>query len=268
MARLEIRDPANRVILNSDDIHLGLVRSGYLPLSRSIERMVRWELNDPRFYPSGILDLVRGVSVPSSTPLVFIRGKGVLQNIERAGGVSTYWYAHTTPNTMFYAFDKMSDRGGGAKLQLFDASAVITLDSDQTFLNIKGSRTPPPPIGPQGYVYSGGASWDEPSSGHVYQASTFCEFSVNVGIPCAAAFPWARSMFHSDRNGNGLYGAREGCYGRGNELVFSAATEAGCHINDVARGTAGIGRFTDIPADRIPTAIYIDTRDYPFPYSV
>ena len=267
MARLEVCDPSGAVILDSDDIHLGLISSGHLPLERTIERMERWAINSPTYHPNGVFDLVRGVSVTASTPLVFIRGRGVLQSIERAGGVSTYWYAHTTESTRYYAFDKMSDRGGGAKLQLLNASSIVTLDSDQTFLNIRGSSAPPGPT-PQGYVYAGGATWDEPNSGHIRERSTFCEYTVNVGVPCAAALPWVRSMFHSDYMGNGATGAREGCYGRDNDIVFCAATEAGCHMNTVPVGTAGIGRFFSIPASRIPVATYIDIREYPFPYAV
>lgn len=267
MAHFKTWDASGKNLVDSNYIAMGLVKSGYMVKLYDLQRKARPHFNSPDYEPVPYYDAVHGFTVTAQSPLVFIAGRGVLQQIQRSGNSFTFTYAHASTSTRFYVFDLMHDRGGaGAKMRLWDDLGVCTLDSSMPFLDIDGAATSPPPTG--GRVYAGATTETGRSQGnqsHENSSIVMDLYSVSVGGDCAACAPWNRGMFHWGLLGAFTFSAVDGAYGSGGDLVFIAATEAGCHINQVAP-TGFPAQFYNIPSARLPTVTYINAATLPIPF--
>lgn len=259
-------DEAGKNLVDSDFITYGLIRCGSMA-----------KITDA-YRNNGVLpyyDEVYGFTITGAiSPIIFIAGRGVFQQVVRSGNSLTYWYAHASTSTRFYVFDQMRDLGAGpAKLRLWDIASVCTLDSMMPFMDINGKVIPPDPVlDSAGYgrgyagatTISGSANGPNPDHGNATILMDL--YAVPVGGDCAVNLTWSRYVSHSDKFGFYRFSALEGAYGEGANVVFIMATEAGCVVNDNVLTTPNT--FFDIARPRKPTAMYIDATTLPFPYSV
>ncbi|MCG6539189.1 hypothetical protein MCB86_03755 [Pseudomonas sp. KSR10] len=276
MAHFKTWDSAGKNLVDSNYVTMGLIKSGYMVKITDAQRRARIALNNNNTEPVPYTDPVYGFTVTADTPLVFIAGRAVLQQIVRNGNSYTFWYAHASTSARYYVFDRMKDLGSGpAKLRLWTDVGVCTLDSGMPFLDINGAHIPPnPSVNAQGYGrgYAGAATQTGTATAiggadpnHINASILMDSLSIAVGGDCAACLPWSRIMLHTDRFGGSAISAREGAFGQGGNLTFMMATEAGCTINGwVSSGY--INMFYQIPTPRKPSVTYIDASTLPIPF--
>jgi len=278
MAHFKTWDASGKNLVDSNYVTMGLIKSGYMTKITDAQRTYKQFINSDEYFPAPYYDAVHGFTVNAVSPVVFIAGQAVLQQIVRSGNSFTFWYGHASTSVRFYVFDQMQDRGvGPAKIRLWNEESICTLDSSQPFLDINGAMRPPIPAvsSYNGYVIGRGYQGASTTTGSVpgpwqnwVGASILKDsWSVYVGGDCAVSLPWSRVMFHTDRHGGSFISAREGAFGEGGNLVFMMATEAGAAVNAFPYiGTANA--FFNIPSSRLPSVTYIDSSTLPIPYDV
>lgn len=277
VSKLRIRRNDNTLVLDSQYVTLGLVKSGYMQDLGSWQRYRRTAINNPAMIPAdGNFDPVHGFTVKAQAPLVFISGQGVFQNSSRSGEFETFYFAGASTSTRYYVYDLMSDRGAGTKLRLRDISGRVTFDSEQIPLNVIGSVTPP---GPSAYnstllgydsPYLGGTKF---SYGGGNLATVGCTYSIYLGTGnYAASLPWGRGASHTaPESWTTSFGCSEGAYGNGNYITFIFYTDAGASFNSFYQGSfPGFSppTFFLVPTDRVPSATFIEISQLPFPFDI
>lgn len=272
---LKVRNISNQIVVDSAYITMGLVKSGNMVYIETRQRYYQQYKNSPTMYPFGRFDEVYGLTVRASAPIVFIHGRGVCIGSVENSGVITYYYAGASTNTQYWVFDKMSNRGAGAKLRVRATDGTVTFDSSQPPLNILTSVTPPlpekysPKYGGNGSGYVGGSTYTEgPSNGkRVYGQLTVASIVGKLAVHC----PWSRAATHTDPQViSGSTSAYEGCYGGYSSVTFCFCTESGAYYNpwvDLSLD-APAPKFYGIPIDRVPSSTVIEVSNLPFPYDV
>lgn len=269
-------DAAGKNLVDSDYVTMGLIKSGYMQKITDAQRSARRALNNDTYDPVPYFDEVYGFTVIAETPLIYLAGRAVFQQVVRNGNSWTYWYAHASTAARFYVFDRMRDLGSGpAKLRLWTDANVCTLDSGMPFLDINGDLAPPAPnLNALGYGrgYSGATTQTGRATAgsganpdHINNSILMDSFSVAVGGDCAVSLPWSRHVSHTDRFGGSVISALEGAFGENGNMVFMMATEAGCKINSWT-SSGYINSFFNIARPRLPTATYIDASTLPIPF--
>lgn len=272
-----MRKDSGDIVLDSDYVSIGLVKSGYLAAAGSLTRWRRTAINNPEMIPyPGNTDPIWSFTVKAVSPMVFIAGRAIFQYSVRSGDNVTFYYAMASTSVKYYVYDVMADRGPGAKLKLRNESGAITFDSHQIPLDVKGTASPPAPshynstyLG-YGVPYSGG-SMSSSSSGNF--TSAWCTYSVYIGIGnYAISLPWNRAASHTDSTTWARsIGASEGAYGNGLYCTFIFGTDAGASMNEFFQGSAmgaGPPAFFIVPVNRYPVATAIDITNLPFPFDI
>ena len=180
---------------------------------------------------------------------------------------------------LLYCFDLMrNDIPGGLYLKTFNEAGEITFNSLQAPLNVIASMGAPAPTGTdrygRRYGYAGGR-WElvrRQTANVDSQAHHLIDIPLSAGVEYAACLPWSRAA--NAFLGNALtgvdgivYGMSEGAFGRSGGISFMFApagvtTQAGTPSNQYSLP----GSFEGFPVDRSPTALVINTANYPFPY--
>ena len=180
---------------------------------------------------------------------------------------------------LLYCFDLMrNDIPGGPYLKTFNEAGEITFNSLQAPLNVIASMGAPAPTGTdrygRRYGYAGGR-WElvrRQTANVDSQAHHLIDIPLSAGVEYAACLPWSRAA--NAFLGNALtgvdgivYGMSEGAFGRSGGISFMFApagvtTQAGTPSNQYSLP----GSFEGFPVDRSPTALVINTANYPFPY--
>ena len=287
MPQLVIRKSDGSLLLDTNNITYGLVKSGYLAYTSSWTRRTlkslgldpndgaNWtpsvQVNDPNRY-----DQMWSFTVTNAkSPIVFLVGSGVLNGTTTSGTSITYHYSNASASTKFYCFDLMADNLVGSPfLKTFNSSGVLTFNSLQVPLNVIGTATPPGPTAPSGTygvqnAYNGGVSVPRYSGDDPYTQKTDCVFNIalTAGVEYAAHLPWNRGCGLCDGNSIGgapLYSVAEGAYGRTGGISFMFGAFGGTTLV-TATAPRPYGYY-QVPTDRIPTALIITTANLPFPF--
>ncbi len=217
----------------------------------------------------------------AKSPIVFITGSGCLSGVSRSGDSITFIYANADANTKFYCFDLVADNiVGSPYLKTYDDSGNITFNSLQPPLNVIASiKAPGPPSSFNGWhatTYEGGFN----SVRRYSSASSFASIDSIVNIQLstnseyAASLQWARSagVFHKEQEFLGIYiySVSEGAFGRvgGISFMFGASGATTNQYNDKPGASPYFpASFRNIPTDRLPLALVIETTGLPFPYN-
>lgn len=283
MPSLNVKKENGELLFSSEKITFGLVKSGFMQLNRM----------DGYYFPKGVnVDpnqkssynyvanryAVHGFTVENaSCPIVFIVGRGCLVGTSRNGSTVTFYYNSASTATKFFCFDLMRDTPGlGPYLKTWTDGGVCTFNSLMRPLNVFAAVTapgPPQPFSDMTYTHAyNGGRYEVIAPGDGNQApNKGCFFDVEIGGGELAAFlPWSRTarILDGDTSGSGggtYYGEVEGAYGRqgGITFMFGATTEG-----TYSKGTAIVGnRYSNLPVDRFPNALVIQTSNLPFPYN-
>lgn len=285
-AKLVVKKESGELLFDTSKICYGLVKSG------TFTYMERWQ----RKYLRGFdLDPNKGSSWEDSfragddmygfslsqavSPIVFIVGRGCFNGSALVGSDMYFYYSGANASTKFYCFDLMrNDIPGGPYLKTFNEAGEITFNSLQVPLNVIASMGAPAPTGTdrygRRYGYAGGR-WElvrRQTANVDSQAHHLIDIPLSAGVEYAACLPWSRAA--NAFLGNALtgvdgivYGMSEGAFGRSGGISFMFApagvtTQAGTPSNQYSLP----GSFEGFPVDRSPTALVINTANYPFPY--
>jgi hypothetical protein len=296
-----------QILFDTNLICYGLVKSGNMALQQYWGRRFLRSANlDPsdgsNYYPivpvpagstpanGSRSDQLWGFSITNQiSPICFITGPGTLIGTAISGGVFTFLYANSSPQTKFYCFDLMGDSLPGTTfLKTYDESGRITFNSLQSPLNVVGAFTPPlPPAAndPRGrklLAYDGGrvqkrqyVSAVGASNGALAtQMDSIFDIQLSAGVEYAAFLPWARTAntiesnpFAGSTGPMTQYGSSEGAYGRVGGISFMFGAAAGTN-EAYPSGTGSVPvSYADIPTDRLPVALVIQTENLPFPFN-
>jgi hypothetical protein len=296
MAQLRAYKPDGTLLFDTNYISYGLVKSGYLQYSQSwTRREIRSENLDPNnganYSPSLIL------SDPSYTdglwsftlynqisPIVFITGTGTLNGTSVSGNSITFYYSNAGTATKYYCFDLMANNVAGSPyLKTYNTDGRITFNSLQPPINIIGAIQAPGPgaldrFGRYTTTYSGGYNAKQAELGPASpyrrpRAYSIVDIQLSQ-IEYAVNLPFSRSCTINDLfTFNGIdsstqYSMQEGAYGRFGGISFMFGPSAGTsHSRLFTAGQALPCSFINIPTDRYPIALLINTASYPFPYN-
>lgn len=298
MTGLVVQREDGSVMFDTSKISYGLVKSGYLTDVGAVNRLVcttRACRADPSWggnwtETGSYNDHVFSFTVKGSkAPIVFLSGSGVFIGTEDSGDVKTFKYMDATTNTKFFCFDLMDDIGSGPALRSYTDQRVLTFNSRQPPLNViqvvqatgRGAAVNSRVAGWYHTVYAGGYS----ERFNIYNLSGYnfygsARSSLDIALPglgeCAAFIPWSRGItaaFRTDANGSGSFsaigaGLTEGCFGTATGVRFT------CTVGRTSTGEYQPTEvpadvcFRDIPVDRLPTALVIQTVNLPFPFEI
>ncbi|WP_426201020.1 hypothetical protein [Pseudomonas sp. TWP3-1] len=295
MAHLVVSKDTGELLFDTDLISYGLIKSGYLAYSQSwTRRMLRSIHLDPNnganWFPVVVTvnesydDRLHGFTVANAIcPVVFLVGPGTLSGTSRSGNTMTFLYANAETSTRFYCFDLMADNiPGSPYLKTWDPTGRITFNSLQPPMNVVAAIQAPGPgaldfFGRYKTCYANG--YNQSVSRPISSRNNYSNLHSKVNIPLspgveyAAYLPWSRGVGINDLfpyNGYdnfSQYGGNEGAYGYvgGISFMFGVApgtTSAGPSVaNQVVPCS-----FFNLPTDRYPVALVIQTSSYPFPY--
>lgn len=297
MAQLRAYRDNGVILFDTNLISYGLIKSGYLSYSQSWTRRelrsVNLDPNDGTNYtPVQILidqtytDGLWSFTVYNATsPIVFITGSGTLNGTSISGSATTFLYSNATSSTKFYCFDLMADNiAGSPYLKTYDPTGRITFNSLQPPLNIVSSVQAPVPgpldrFGRYTTTYVNGYNTKQAELGGASpyrrpRAYSNVDITLTPSIEYAVNLPFSRSCTINDLftfNGfdsSSQYGMQEGAYGRVGGISFMFGPSAGTAYSLLnTSGQALPCSFINIPTDRYPTALLINTANYPFPFN-
>lgn len=288
---MKVRKKNGDLLFDTSLICYGLIKSGYMTYQQSwTRRTLRSAQLDPNdgasWTPStvtastNLADSLYGFTVNNSlSPIVFIVGTGCLVGSSRSGSSLTFFYTNADTNTKFYCFDLMQDNiPGSPYMKTWTDGGVITFNSLQPPLNVVAAVQAPGPGPTDVYgrlysTYTGGYNVHRQSSGpsqNVTKVDSRVDIALSPGIEYAAYLPWSRSCGIADMySGNAfpftMYNGSEGAYGRVGGISFMFGATAG--TTQTYPSTAGwMSSFFNLPTDRYPIALVIQTATLPFPY--
>ncbi|MNJ42966.1 hypothetical protein D3C77_379500 [compost metagenome] len=284
-AGLRVYKEDGSLVLNTDYIAYGLLKSGYMTYQAEWPRLgfrsANLNPNDPSSYSeTSIRDHIYGFTVVDAiAPIVFISGLGSACGVNVVGNQTTFYYIGADSTTKFYYFDTMRQGGSGAGLKCYNPAGQLTFNSLQYPLDVDYVLQPPPPYN---YIPTH-QTWGMPYTGGVKSVRTAGAFGpVNVFVKVTTPLPagsYAASLTFSRGIGMGyidsgpvLYmnssSMQEGAGGVANGVQFIFCIAA--RPAEVSAGFGGGTRantFYNIPTDRYPTALVIRTDSLPFPYN-
>lgn len=292
MAQLRAYKDNGQLLFDTNYICYGLVKSGYMTYLQSWTRrtLLSAQLdpnNGANFSPVAVSgtfnagDNLWGFTVYNTiSPITFITGSGCLVGTQVSGNSISFFYANASESTKFYCFDLMANNiGGSPYLKTYDQNGRITFNSLQPPLNIIGAyQAPGPPavdrFGRYPVVYNGGYVNRRRAAYNYPAVESIIDIQLG-GIEYGVFLPWSRSAQCFDTAPNSpasgpitVYGSSEGAYGRYGGISFIMGATAGS-----SQVTPGGNQYTvpaswaNLPLDRIPTALLINTGSYPFPYN-
>lgn len=300
MPQLAVKKSDGTLLFDTSRITYGLVKSGYMAI---IETWTRRQLKRGNVDPNwggnwtestvsqsvAFADVIYGFTVTGAkSPIVFLTGPGCLQGTKIIGDSMIFLYANASTSTKFYCFDLMQDvfpGGGYLKAKFSDAS--VSFNSLQPPLNIVATVQAPPPTGTQATTYPIPTA-SRPYAGAVLtveQRQTAPNYQVNIltakvtmnlraGIEYAAYLPWTRGcqiwVYGNNESWTTYrYGGSEGAYGivGGMQFMFGPAGGTPQDMPMVVAGTPMPPNFSQVAADRLPTALVVETASLPFPFN-
>lgn len=293
MAQLRAYRDNGVILFDTNLISYGLSKSGYLSgiqsWTRRTLRSVNLDPNNGANYTEVVIggfgaanaDQLWGFTVYNATsPIIFLAGSGCLVGTSISGNATTFLYTNASTSTRFYCFDLMADSVGSPYLKTYDTSGRITFNSLMPPINIIGSVNPPAPANPDQYgrylnVYSGSSTARVTSSYSVPNVSSQVNIALSPGVDYAAHLTFSRSATVWDTQPNSpatgpvtVYSASEGAYGYVGGMTFKmAATAGGSQTNPSTNQASVPASWVNIPTDRYPSALLINTANYPFPFN-
>ncbi|WP_233094168.1 hypothetical protein [Pseudomonas haemolytica] len=300
MANLVVKKQDGSLLFDTGKITYGLVKSGNLTV---IECWRRRRLKggnvDPNWGGSwtdtivssdlAFSDVIYGFTVVGATsPIVFLTGSGCLQGTKIAGDSMTFLYTNASVSTKFYCFDLMKDVFAGSPyLKTRQSDGATTFNSLQLALNVVAAIQAPPPTGTQATQYpipSGSRPYanavltvEQRQTPPSYQSNIFTAkitISIKSGVEYAAYLPWSRGCQiwlygNNETKITYRYGGSEGCGGTvgGIQFMFGPAGGTPEDFPMVVTGTPMPPSFSQVPTDRLPTALVIETANLPFPFN-
>ncbi|MBC3375811.1 hypothetical protein HU762_17815 [Pseudomonas sp. SWRI92] len=293
MPQLKVWKDSGELLFDTSLISYGLVKSGNMVFqtywTRKTLRSAQLDPNDGANWTTSVAttnpqaDPLHGFTVSNAvSPIVFIVGSGCLQGTARTGSTLTFYYANASTSTKFYCFDLMQDNiAGSPYLKTYTDAGVITFNSLQPPLNVVAAIQAPVP-GPLDSrnryttVYVGGSNSvrSSASASSVARVDSKVDIAIGSGVEYAAYLPWSRSCAVWDYLANEnidltfLYTGAEGAYGRVGGISFlmgaaAATTQQEPLPTSMDRGA----RYSNLPTDRYPVALVIQTSNLPFPYN-
>lgn len=276
------------ILVNTERITYGLLKSGYMTLQASWPRLYYRSANLPpdagsSYDESSVVDAIYGFSVTGAVaPIVFISGTGISCGSSRNGNVTTFFYIGASPSTRFYYYDTMRNTLSGAGLKCYDEMGELTFNSLQHPLNILATISAPAPPAPNSL-----GSYGVPFAGATKSATRFIDSGpwylvARVFIPVsggefAASTTFSRSFgqgFHDALTAPGTFPARsnqqahmEGAYGASNGIYFMSCDAARTTMFWGAQSSYMYNSYFSIPTDRYPEALVIRTDSLPFPFN-
>lgn len=297
MAQLRAYRDNGVILFDTNLISYGLIKSGYLQYSQSWTRRELSSVNlDPNnganYTPVQILNnstytdgLWAFTVYDSVSPIIFITGPGTLNGTNVSGNAKTFLYSNATNSTKFYCFDLMSNNiAGSPYLKTYDTTGRITFNSLQPPINIIGAVQAPAPgaldmFGRYTTTYVNGYNTKQSELGPASpyrrpRAYSTVDIALSPGLEYAVNLPFSRSCTINDLfSFNGIdsstqYGMQEGAYGRVGGISFMFGPSAGTSQSPLnTSGQALPCSFINIPTDRYPIALLINTASYPFPFN-
>ena len=300
MANLVVKKQDGSLLFDTGKITYGLVKSGNL---RVIETWWRRNFKGGNVDPNwggnwtgsgvspnvALSDVIYGFTVVGATsPIVFLTGSGCLQGTKISGDSMTFLYTNASVSTKFYCFDLMKDTlAGSPYLKTRQADVSMTFNSLQLALNVVAAIQAPAPTGTQETLYpipSGSRPYanavltvEQRQTPPSYQSNIFtAKVTINIkaGVEYAAYLPWSRGcqiwLYGVNETKNTYrYGGSEGCGGTvgGIQFMFGPAGGTPEDYPVVVTGTPMPPSFSQVPTDRLPTALVIETANLPFPFN-
>lgn len=293
MAQLRAYRDNGVILFDTNLISYGLSKSGYMVgLQSWTRRLLRSNNLDPNdgasYTPVSVTgfgtanaDQLWGFTIYNAiSPITFISGSGCLVGTSISGNAMTFLYTNASTSTKFYCFDLMADSVGAPYLKTYDTTGRITFNSLMPPINIIGSVIAPAPANVDQFgrylnVYSGSSTTRITSSYSIPNVSSQINIALSPGVDYAAHLTFARSATVWDTAPNSpsagpitVYAASEGAYGYVGGITFKmAATAGGSQITPTTNQASVPASWTNIPTDRYPSALIINTSNYPFPFN-
>ena len=298
MAQLRSYKDTGEILFDTNLICYGLVKSGYMAYQQAWTRKIMPNPSrDPNYggnWTQSVAqtslnwaDDVWGFTLTNAiSPIVFITGVGCLVGSRVSGSTITFYYTNASASTKFYCFDLMGNfLTGSPYLKTYDTTGRITFNSLQPALNIVGSvQAPGPgatfPNGSYRSVYTGGYNYQTQANQtvggitYVAKANSVVDIPLTGGVEYAAFLPWSRSCGINDLfDGNAYpytrYSGSEGAYGRvgGVSFVMGATAATTDSTPNSGPGIPLPVSFDNLPIDRFPSALVIQTSTLPFPFN-
>lgn len=269
------------ILFETERICYGLIKSGYLDL---VDRWGRHYLRSINLPPNesdswryqDFRDPICAITVTDAqSPIVFLSGDGTPCGDSFSGNSRTMYFHGVSPGTKAYVFDLMRDVGARDGMECYSSSGALTFTTGMPPLNI-AAAIPAPALGPlypgttqiNGPVYEGGYTEEylRPWGGDDYY---WAKGVRGVGVlsgELAAHLTFSRTgtMTQAIGSGAGLQLTCAEGVGGGNGLIRFYFMPSIATTSVVSSTNASV--FFDIPRDRSPTALVIQTANYPFPF--
>lgn len=289
MPALILRDTSNNVIVDTAYINYGLLSSGYLAYSNTVNGKVMKAINnDPTLAsswqdsPTYLDDLYYFTVTNAVAPIVFLAGQGFGEGITVSGSTYTFMFSGASTSTRIYVFDRMRDGGTGPVLRVRNTSNVVTFNSRMIPLNIRGAIVAPavpttnaPETNPKGPLttYVGGTTivnttasgGSKHAMSYIDIATSLSDIAVNITFTritrywpgsssvSAALFPHACSEY---------------AFGNGSYVRFAFKSPAQAYLNNFTTSGVAYDQFANTPSDFYPTANYVTTANLPIPFTL
>lgn len=293
MAQLRAYRDDGILLFDTNLISYGLSKSGYMTAIQSWSRRTLLSANldpnnganySPVVVSTGHVansDPLWGFTVIGAvSPVIFITGSGCLVGTSISGNSTTFLYTNASVNTKFYCFDLMVDSIGNPYLKTYNTSGVLTFNSLMPPINVITAVTPPSPANLDVYgrytsVYAGSTTRRVTSSYSVPNVASEVNIPLTPGVDYAAHLTFSRTATVWDTQPNSpatgpvtVYSASEGASGYVGGVRFQmAATAGGSQIQPNTNQASVPASWVNIPVDRIPVALVINTAGYPFPFN-
>jgi hypothetical protein len=297
MAQLRAYRDNGVILFDTNLISYGLIKSGYLQYSQSwTRRELKSAQLDPNnganytevqvLFDSTYTDGLWAFTVTNAiSPIVFITGSGTLNGTAISGSSITFYYSNASNSTKYYCFDLMGNNiAGSPYLKTYDTTGRITFNSLQPPINIIGAVQAPSPgpldqYGRYTTCYTSGYNVKQAELGPASpyrrpRANSIVDIAGAPGVEYAVNLPFSRSCgIHDLFDFTGFqsstqYSMVEGAYGRTGGISFMFGASAGTSYAQLnTSGQTQPCSFVNIPTDRYPTALLINTANYPFPFN-
>jgi hypothetical protein len=288
MAGLIVRRPNGSVLLDTQYIVHGLVKSAYLVADetwpRKYLRSSQLDPNQGSSYDdsSRAGDQMFSITIPNvNSPFCFITGKGCLQGSTRTGNTIKFYYSGASTSTKAYVYDLMGDLAGSPPyMKTRNSSGAVTFNSLQVPLNVAFSIQAPAPASTDQFgrylsPYAGG-NWQliraqtasvDPVAHFVVDVALVAgrEYAVFLNFSRGTTGYWASEMTGVNAQAVGM---SEGAYGRVGGISFMFGPAGATTDISISSNSYSIpGSVSGLPTDRYPTALVVETTILPFPYN-
>ncbi|PVZ19913.1 MULTISPECIES: hypothetical protein [unclassified Pseudomonas] len=284
MARLLVKTEDDETIIDTDYINYGLIASGNLVYRETWYGKTKPYINsDPNlesswqsttYYADAIYEFSAEKCI---APIIYVVGQAFLEGTERSGSRFTWLFSGAGSGVKIFVFDQMREAGTGPALIFRNTDNVVTFNSRQAPLNVRGSVTAPgvPGLAPEGHprgalaAYIGGSTmvtWESP----IFHAITWIDMPTGLTGEVAAniAFTRAAQVWGgTDVDPRNAHSVSEFAYGNGNNVRFAFRSVAGAYVNNQVASNVVYTQFSNVPGI-LPAATFISTAGLQFPFQI